>query len=257
MKLGVAYNVFDGMELLLPSIKTVRDSAAFVCVVYQETSNFGEHMSESDRYYLKELDGSGMVDEFINYNPPKINGHFNEINKRNIGLNSCLAADCSHFMSMDADEFYLRGELSYAIKKIDECGADSSACKMQTYYKSAKYVLDPPEEYFVPLIYKLDRREFKLGIKWPVLADPTRRLTTGQIKIFERNEIQMHHMSYVRLDIGSKLRNSSANLNFKSKINRLVEHYNSWTPDKPAYLAGREERYYKVKEIDPLFEINI
>ncbi len=40
MKLGVAYNVFDGHELLEKSILSVRNCAAFVVVVWQKIRFF-------------------------------------------------------------------------------------------------------------------------------------------------------------------------------------------------------------------------
>ncbi len=40
-KLGAAYNVFDGEELLWRSIESIRPVVQFVVVVYQTTSNFG------------------------------------------------------------------------------------------------------------------------------------------------------------------------------------------------------------------------
>ena len=39
MKLGVAFNVFNGEELLVEAIKNVRNNAYFICVIYQEESN--------------------------------------------------------------------------------------------------------------------------------------------------------------------------------------------------------------------------
>jgi hypothetical protein len=41
-KLGAAYNVFDGEELLWRSIESIRPVVQFVAVVYQTTSNFGD-----------------------------------------------------------------------------------------------------------------------------------------------------------------------------------------------------------------------
>ena len=41
MKLGVAYNIFDGEEMLPHSLRNLRPMVDFICVVYQTTSNFG------------------------------------------------------------------------------------------------------------------------------------------------------------------------------------------------------------------------
>ena len=36
MKLGIAYNLFDGEELLEASVKSVRGCADYICVIYQK-----------------------------------------------------------------------------------------------------------------------------------------------------------------------------------------------------------------------------
>ena len=41
MKLGCAYNIFDGEEMLPHSLKNLRPMVDYICVVYQITSNFG------------------------------------------------------------------------------------------------------------------------------------------------------------------------------------------------------------------------
>lgn len=257
MKLGIAYNAFDALELLDASIDTVRPVADFVCVVYQDVSNFGESLSHRDRSFLDALRQSGKVDLFYPYRPTNQGGHMNELAKRNIGKNLCANIGCTHHMTMDVDELYQTNQLLTITRLIDSGGWDASACKMQTYWKSPSFVLDPPEEYYVPLIYKIDGRQFDLRNRWNnIHTDPTRRLPSANVKLFERDEIEMHHMSYVRLDIGTKLRNSSASLNFKKKIDRIVSYFNQWKPGQQAYLAGMEERYYDVKEIEPIFTIN-
>ena len=39
MKLGIAYNLFDGEELLVDSIKSIRNSVDYIIVIYQQVSN--------------------------------------------------------------------------------------------------------------------------------------------------------------------------------------------------------------------------
>ena len=111
------------------------------------------------------------------------------------------------------------------------------------------------EEYYVSGIYKIDDRRFSMSNKWPVLVDPTRRLEPRKLKIFERSEIQLHHMSYVRQDIRSKLENSSASTNFRNRINVIATYFDKWQPGQRALLAGREERYYDLKKVDNIFNI--
>jgi hypothetical protein len=81
---------------------------------------------------------------------------------------------------MDSDEFYKIDEFirvkNFLIKNPEY---DSSACNMETYYKESKYKISPPEDYYVPLIYKITEvTEYSLGCNFPVLVDPTRRIKT-------------------------------------------------------------------------------
>lgn len=255
MKLGVAYNAFDALELLGPSIDSIRGVADYVCVVYQLTSNFGQQMPKVNRGRIESLRKSGVVDEFVEYNPVVNGGHRNEIEKRNLGMEMCKKAGCDYHMTMDVDEFYVEEELQRAFDLTVFEGYDASACKMLTYWHSASYIVDPPEEYYVPLIYKMDDRLFDLRNRWKVAADPTRRLVTDRMRLFERDEIQMHHFSYVREDIMSKLNNSSASVNFKHKIDKLASYYRRWKPGRKAWLAGSEDRFFDVKEVVPQFDI--
>ena len=43
----------------------------------------------------------------------------------------------------------------------------------------------------------------------------------------------MHHGSYIRKNIRTKLMNSSASINFTDNIERIIEHYNNqYTPKR-------------------------
>ena len=59
MKLGVAYNIFDGEEMLPFSLKNLRPMVDFICVVYQTTSNFGNE-NPTLKKTLENLKGSGI-----------------------------------------------------------------------------------------------------------------------------------------------------------------------------------------------------
>ena len=54
-KLGVAFNVFDGVELLAPAARSVRACASFVAVVYQTKSNFGVQAPPHQRTLLAQV----------------------------------------------------------------------------------------------------------------------------------------------------------------------------------------------------------
>jgi len=162
---------------------------------------------------------------------------------------------------MDVDEFYIPGQFSYGKNDIFSGDYSISACQMISYYKFPDTILDPPEQYFVPFICKLDTlSEFVLGGIWPVLVDPSRRqmnLETAFRK-YHRHELQMHHMSYVRKNIREKLENSSACFNFMRDIDRIVDHHERFTSGR-ALIAGSPPWYSGTKKTDQsrIFGINI
>ena len=227
MKIGVSYNVFDGEELLEGSILCIRPHVDFISVVYQKKSNFGNDCDPELTNLLKSLQTKGLIDELFEYKP-QVNrgGHFNEVMKRNLGVFLSEGAKCTHHMSMDTDEYYDEEQFKFLCKTMEEGDYDSSACQLITYYKDSTYRLEPMEDYYVSLIYKLKRgKTFIAGQPFPVLVDPTRRMEPGNCKIFTREELEMHHLSYVRKNIKTKLTNSSASPNFKS-IDKIADYFN-------------------------------
>jgi len=216
MKVGVSYNVFDGEELLEGSIKSIRESVDYISVVYQTISNFGNQCDEGLVPLLERLKSEGLVDDIMQYKP-KVNqgGHYNEISKRNLGLFLSEGAKCTHHMSMDTDEFYIKSQFEYMKNTLVEGDYDAAACQMRTYFKDPTYEVRPLNDYYVSLLFKIGRGvQFVMGHPFPVLVDPTRRMLTNNFKIFSREEIEMYHMSYIRKDIKSKLTNSSSNAAF-------------------------------------------
>jgi hypothetical protein len=258
MKLGVSYNIFDGEELLEGSIKSIRNNVDYISVVYQTISNFGNPCNEGLVSLLEDLKKRGLVDNLFHYKP-RLNkgGHYNEITKRNIGLSLSEGIGCTHHMSMDSDEYYVEEEFNKLKELIVGGDYDASYCQMQTYYKSWEYSLDPPEEYYVSLIYKIkNNSNYVLGAPSPVLVDPTRRMSLIKNPlVLTRDQIQMHHGSYIRNDIRKKLENSSASVNFKKEINRIVDHYDKWEYPEKVLLGGFVDRYYNIIKVEKLFNI--
>ena len=254
MKLGVSYNLFDGEELLENSIKSIKKHVHYVSVVYQTESNFGNPCDEGLVPLLEKLKSDGLIDELFLYKP-NLNkgGHYNEIRKRNLGLYISEGAGCTHHMAMDSDEFYTDEQFKYMLDEIVKGDFDSSACQMTTYYKDSKYRLDPKEEYYVSLPFKIRQgKEYVIGHPFPVLVDPTRRMEPGKCKVFTRDEIEMHHMSYVRKDIRKKLQNSSASPNFRN-IDKIVDYYNKWEHPKQGLMGGAPDKLYDIVEEPKLF----
>ena len=256
MKLGVSYNVFDGEELLEGSIKSIKNSVDFISVVYQTTSNLGNKCSDDLIHILNDLKERKLIDELFLYEPLSVNPHQNETNKRQIGLDLSKKNECTHHMSMDTDEYYDDNKLGAVKEIIQREDFDSSYCQMLTYYKSWEYRLEPPEDYYVPLIYKINKdTNFMLGSPSPVLVDPTRRVSNiKKPLILNRNQIEMHHGSYIRNDIKKKLENSSASVNFKNDIEMIVQYYKNWQFPNLVMWGGMPSKFLKVTKVKNLFE---
>jgi hypothetical protein len=243
-KLGVAYNVFDGIENLKYSIDSIRRSVDYICAVYQRLSNHGNPIDTDFEGILKSL---GVVAIEYNYQPIKNPAH-NEKIKREIGRKNCENAGCNLFMTMDCDELYIPSQFEYAKKEFISGGFDSSACQMQTYWKNFDTVFDPPESYYVPFIYRLDGRLFT-DARWPVSADPTRRMEPGKLKLFERKTIEMHHLSHIRDNYRVKLVNSSASVNWNGDIDKMVNYHDNWQWPQPAFYANGLNGLKKVDNV--------
>lgn len=238
MKLGISYNIFDGEEMLFFSLRNLRPMVDHINVVYQTTSNFGNENPNLEEMLFK-YERAGLIDKLYKYEPTIEknddgtikwqNGQQNEVVKRQIGLKICLANGCDTMMTLDCDELYDPEEFMKAKEDFDNNGYDTSFCKMSTYYKEPIYRLYPKEEYYAPLFYKINK-DTKFGYQssdYPVALDPTRKVKAGYSRIYEREEIEMHHFAYVRNDISSKVINSSSQSDEVSK-KKVIQHYNNF-----------------------------
>jgi glycosyltransferase involved in cell wall biosynthesis len=254
MKLGVSYNVFDGSELLLESILSVRNSVDHISVVYQGISNTGNKAKEDITDMLSQLIFAEFIDDIVYFTPDlKKPAAVNELNKRNIGLVNSHDHGCTHHLSMDVDEFYEAGTFKSAKNFLLDNDYDTSACRMLTYYKNNTTILWPPESYFVPFIIKIRPGVmYSFMNNWPVLVDPTRRVVPGKFHQFDNTELCMHHFSYVRKDLRTKLENSSARVNFTDeKIIKVLEYFNYWKPGMKALFAPAT--YYETAQTKAKF----
>jgi hypothetical protein len=220
MNLGICYNALDGLELLEASASVMRPLASYIGVLYQTTSNLGLPIKEDPTPLLKDLLKRGIIDEAILYTPtPQLGPHGNEIKKRQLGHLMCLRKSCDWTMSMDLDEFYVIKDLSQQLQRAEAEGYCSIFSQMQTYYRKPTLKLTPPEEYYVAVAYKVMNRNYSPNTNVPVLVDPTRKMQVQKPLICKREELEMHHMSYIRKDMLAKLESSSSTNDFKNRIN--------------------------------------
>jgi len=227
MKLGITYNLFDGEELLESSVKSVRECAEHINVVYQTTSNWGEKASENIEDILSDLLKRKLVDKIYKYYPKKTSAGKNELKKRNIGLNICKMNFCSHFLNMDCDEFYIKEQFNNAKKFIIDNDIYSSSCSFVNYIKKPIWKIEQKPQMYVPFIAKINLFSLINRKKYfPVLVDPTRKLNgSKKFKYFESDIIEMQHMWTIRSDLNKKFNNSSAKkYNSQEYINGIINY---------------------------------
>jgi len=228
----------------------MRPHVSKIVIVYSTVSNFGEHNMDLAKT-IALVEQEKLADVIVQYFPRQGSPHQNELAKRHLGLEQCQ--DCDVFMTMDCDEFYEMDKFKTALSAFWAGKFDSSACQMQTYYKRPDVRITPPEEYYVPLFYRVSSAKFILNQKWPVTADPTRKMAPGKMFVLNRHQLEMHHMSYVRKDIRRKLRNSSANKNFSARVEEIAAWHDGWKEGQQAYFAGKEIRKYDTEVVDNIF----
>jgi hypothetical protein len=259
MKLGVSYNLFDGEELLEKSILSIRENVDYISVVFQMVSNLGDICNPEIKNQLIELKSKGLINDFYLYIPTLHNSpHYNEITKRNIGLELSKLNNCTHHISMDTDEFYLDKEFKFLKEEMITNDYDSSCCQMQTYYKEPIYQIFPPEEYYVSLIFKIrEGIQFEYATSFPTLVDPTRRMFPDNCRIFSREEIQMHHFSYVRNDIRKKFNNSSSINDIKNNIDIVSSYWDNYIfPNKALWAtASNKIIEFNINKVENIFKI--
>ncbi len=250
MVLAAIYNTFDGEELLEGSIAQIIKQVDEVLIVYQLESNIGEHYPEllTTLAVIKERWPQVRLQKYApNLAMSPAN---NERTKRQIGLDWAIKLGCTHFLFIDNDEYYDTVAFEAEKQKVIDAKADTSACRLYTYYQKPIYRLQPIENYWVPFIGRLTLG-IRAGGKFPVLVDPTRGVQpTGRCFLFAEGDLVMHHYSYVRRNIARKLRNSSAARNF-GNIHQKVALFNQWQLGQPLVNFPK----HSIQEVHDLFNI--
>lgn len=224
MKLVCIYNTWGDVDLLKLSINNIRPLVEGIVVVFSVKSNYGERLQpgEPDGSAL-ELPISNVPIHFVQQEPvPGKNPRENETFKRNVGLEWAKAYGYTHFLSMDADEFYEPEPFLKAKERFHvEPNLQGLVCNCQTYFKSPKLTIGL-DTTLVPFIHKLTphiRHGFNKGypfawIDGKIRIDPTRSLNIYD-GIMLTTHVTMHHYSWVRKDYQKKIRNSTARSNLE------------------------------------------
>lgn len=244
MKLAAIYNVFDGIELLYGSMKCMKDDVDLFIIVWQDVSNFGEKYDCIKDFKLPDF-GCNII--FAKYEPTSINGTYNEILKRNLGIQYAKEEDCTHFLHVDCDEYY--DNFNGAKQQYINSGAKGSVCKILTYFKKPTLRLEKEDNYYVPFIHELKSNTHAGAKEYPFYVDPTRKINETDVQLLN---VYMHHYSWIRKDIERKVRNSSAKKNIERS--QLLQDYYSDEMKAGYFLKDYNQ---KLIEVDDLFNITI
>jgi len=216
MKLAAGYIVFDGLETLESSIKSIRNSVDLIIVSYQTVSWGGTKASPDLIPTLESLKKRGLIDnliEFTMFRPTSLksagevmNAKKFELNKRQGCLTLALKNNCTHYMSMDADEFYRESELINAKLYIEENKLDATAVHYINYVTPTLH--RGYSRWRVPFIYRITEQTRHHVMQTHFAGiDPTRGLIDDSYRkaiTFDKSVITMHHMEMVRTNIVEK-----------------------------------------------------
>jgi hypothetical protein len=143
----------------------------------------------------------------------------NETAKRNYGLKIALENDATHFLTIDADEFYDPIEF---LKGREMMTSDLNGLVVKCLTMFAKPTLTIGYDItLVPFIHKLTptikhtfNRNYPYAWQGPqIRIDPTRSLNINSG--VQLTEFTMHHFSWIRSDFKRKIRNSTAKDNLE------------------------------------------
>lgn len=201
-------NFWDGDCILHFALKNWEKLGIDVIIVYSNSSNYGQIVNND--LILKPYRCHKFKCEPLASLPPRDN----ETRKRNYGLDKAREMGYKYFIACDCDEFYLPEAFDIDID-------NGAVVSCETYFKDATLSagLDVT---LVPFVHKLTptiRHEFNRNypyawIKGNIRIDPTRSLNISSGVVL-REDIHMHHMSWVRKDIDQKINNSTAKSNIE------------------------------------------
>lgn len=260
MKFGVSYNVFDGVELLEDSINSIYDHVDYVSVVAQKESYWGEKLTAKEINVLVDLKSRGYIDELVWYDikKTKIAIHVHQITKRNIGLEISKKNGCSHHMTLDCDEFYTQEDLNLIIDFHKNNPDMVSYFSLDAYYKDPKFKISSDgymdNDLFVSGFVPIEHR-YVLNYPIKLKVDPTRKPSTTNWNVIDG--VKMHHMSYIRADIGKKINNAASRLRYGNNAKNFsyyIDLYNKFKNEDDLAICA-DGTQYKIKEIEPLFKL--
>lgn len=212
MRLCAIYNVWADWDLLEHSIENISPHVDGIIIIASELSNYGEWYPIPVNLLNIEL----YQPQHLLKRPQEL-----ETEKRNYGLQKARESGYTHFIMMDADEFYDPVEFRKAKERFHvEKDLKGLVVESQVYFGSPELTIGN-DTTLVPFIHELTptiKHEFnrKYPFAWidgKIRIDPTRSLNIDSgVKMAD---CLMHHYSWVRKDYSKKIRNSTARANLE------------------------------------------
>ena len=254
ISLAALYTVYNGLELLRPSIRSIYDQVDVIVICWQEVSNTGHKSTEVVEYIEEMYSEFDDKIRFVRFAPDLgLSTKENEMAKHQHMIDYARSIKCSHFLMMATDHFYLPAEFAHWKQKAFEY--DVTITGMYTYYKNPEWQLTPPENYYMPFIHRLYPHTQITTGDYPVLVDPAVKVnTTERVYLFHESEIMLHHYSMIRTDIENKFKNAAASINWTPQdVERFVDEYVNYDININAgisYFNGR-----RIKQVPNYFNI--
>lgn len=218
-KFGLGIVAFEGTEHLKNIAYELRDLCDNITVCLQKESYHGEPISQKDVDVVENLKNLGYIDSIIWFTPTDFHldeskgdaPRFIETDKRNFICDYLEKEEnCSHVMIIDSDEFYHHDDFKAAKDLYDnDENLHVTYCEYVNYYRDYRHVMVWPFNCYVPFIAEAKYRfNFRKG-NFTQPSDPTRRyLLDGDMthfNIFGWQVVKMHHLSWLRINIESKI----------------------------------------------------
>lgn len=231
MSIAFIYNVFDGCELLESALKNSKNNNVDMnIVVYQDVSYYGHKLEQYDiNEVMSYLQKEKLIDKCIKYIPTKICQNSTEskkieTHKYNLGLQFVKENRIEYFAPRAIDEFFIKEEFEYAFDYMKSNNYVRAFCPIQTYSDIDKKDIKSTDKIMSVVLYRtLYADDSELGHLEPkygrtigmtgnfILPDYFVDSVVGYgVKrdvLFDK--IRMHHYRLVRLELKTKLQNSS------------------------------------------------
>jgi hypothetical protein len=255
MKIAILYTVWTGddMQMLKKSIEQHAPYFDGLCICFQNLSNKG-NMNYSGGIPSISSD----IDTFyISFTPDlRLNTKENERIKHDLMIQEAKKKGYTHFVLSACDHFYNGNQIILAKEwHLKNPEIEVSLTKMITYYKNDNWCLFPLEKYCMPFIHVIQKgTQISRSHKYPVVVDPSVMVNASKFKVFQENEVILHHYSMIRTDIKKKFNNAAASIRWTEKqINKFIDEYeNAKIGDEISYFNGLKlvEKEFVLKQLE-------